>query len=241
MIHVHSLCKSYGQIKALSDLSFSIDKGEIIGLLGANGAGKTTLLRILAGYLSLTSGEVTIDGLHLFKDSLEIRRRLGYLPEKVPLYPEMRVNEYINYRAALKGVPSRRIKEKVIDVFDLCNLRPVQHKIIGSLSKGYRQRVGLADALVNEPDLLILDEPTIGLDPHQLRSIRSLIKGLSKRHTVLLSTHLLDEVELFCHRVIILDQGRIAAIGTPQELRKQANNEKGSFEEVFIKLSQREE
>ncbi|MFI0347240.1 MAG: ABC transporter ATP-binding protein [Chthoniobacterales bacterium] len=239
MIHIQSLCKSYDRIEVLHDLSFNVNKGEIVGILGANGAGKTTLLRILAGYLSATSGSVTIDGLDLFKDSLEIRRRLGYLPEHIPLYPEMRVGEYIRYRAALKGVPARRIEEKVIDILDLCNLRSVEKFLIRTLSKGYWQRVGLADALVNEPDFLILDEPTIGLDPNQLRKIRDLIKGLSKRHTVLLSTHLLEEVEMLCHRVIILHHGRMIAIGTPDELKKQTNM--SLFEEAFKALTHREE
>ena len=239
MLHIHSLCKSYGRVEALCNLSFSVKKGEIVGILGANGAGKTTLLRILAGCIPLTSGSVKIDDLDLFKDSLEIRRRVGYLPENIALHPEMRVGEYISYRAALKGVLSRRIEEKVIDALDLCGLRSVEQKLISSLSKGYRQRVGLADALVHEPDFLILDEPTIGLDPERLQQIRGLIKGLSKRHTVLLSTHLLEEIELLCHRTIILRKGKIVAHGTPAELKKQTN--KPSFEEAFTALTQREE
>lgn len=233
MITIQSLSKNYGRHEALKKISFNVLKGEILGIVGSNGAGKSTLMRILAGYLPPSSGSVAIDKLDLIKNSLEVRARLGYLPENTPLYPEMRVDEYIRYRAALKRVPNRRIAEKVLDVLDLCKLRSVEHQLIGTLSKGYRQRVGLADALVNEPDLLIFDEPTLGLDPTQQRQICSLIKGLAKRHTILLSSHLLTEVEMICSRVIILHQGNIVAMGTPEELYP--------LEETFTRLTRGEE
>ncbi len=237
MITVEALSKDYGQKEVLRDLSFNIQKGEIIGFLGPNGAGKSTLLKILAGYIPPTSGSVSIDGLDLFKNSLEVRARLGYLPENVPLYPEMRVGEYLRYRAALKRVPRRRLLEKVTDVLDLCGLRGIERHLIGMLSKGYRQRVGLADALVNEPDLLILDEATIGLDPNQQRDIQLLIKTLAKRHTVLFSTHLLKEAETLCDRMIILNHGKIIASGTPQNLREQILQAPGRIVRVEVQLT----
>ena len=222
MIVVKGLTKSYGSIDAVKDLSFSVSRGEIVGFLGPNGAGKSTTMRILCGYLPADAGEVRIAGFDIFSQSIKARARIGYLPENVPLYPEMRVCEYLAYRAALKGVRARRIPEKVEDALELCNLRDVQRQLVGTLSKGYRQRVGLADALVNEPDILILDEPTIGLDPNQIRDIRNLIKSLSVRHTILLSSHILSEVEMTCSRVMILNKGQIIASGTPSELRERS-------------------
>lgn len=222
MIVVNGLTKSYGATDAVKDLSFSVNRGEIVGFLGPNGAGKSTTMKILCGYLPADSGEVRIAGFDIFSDSIKARSRIGYLPENVPLYPEMRVGEYLAYRAALKGVRPRRIPEKVEDALELCNLRPVQRQLIGTLSKGYRQRVGLADALVNEPDILILDEPTIGLDPNQIRDIRNLIRSLATRHTILLSSHILSEIEMTCSRVMILNKGRIIASGTPSELRERS-------------------
>ncbi len=222
MIFVQGLTKSYGQTHAVRDLSFRVDRGEIVGFLGPNGAGKSTTMKILSGYLPADAGEVRIAGFDIFGESLKARSRIGYLPENVPLYPEMRVGEYLAYRASLKGVRARRIAEKVEDALDLCHLGHVRRQLIGTLSKGYRQRVGLADALVNEPDILILDEPTIGLDPNQIREVRALIKGLAARHTILLSSHILSEVEMTCNRVLILDKGRIVATGTPAELRERS-------------------
>src|SRR5436853_5288823 len=175
-------------------------------------------MRILAGFMPATSGRSSIAGLDVFEQSLQARSRLGYMPENVPLYNDMRVTEYLNYRAALKGVPHRRIPERVGDVKELCGVKDVEKKLIGTLSKGYRQRVGLADALLHEPDLLILDEPTIGLDPNQIRQVRELIKNLGKQHTILLSTHILPEVEMTCTRVIIIHKGRIEACDTPDNL-----------------------
>jgi ABC-2 type transport system ATP-binding protein len=222
MISVQGLTKRYGQTEAIRNISFSVDKGEVVGFLGPNGAGKSTTMKILCGYLPADAGEVRVAGFDVFGDSVKARSRIGYMPENVPLYPEMRVSEYLSHRAALKGVRARRTEEKVEDALQLCGLSGVRRKLIGSLSKGYRQRVGLADALINEPDILILDEPTIGLDPGQIREVRELIKGLASRHTILLSSHILSEVEMTCSRVLILDKGRIVASGTPAELRDRA-------------------
>ena len=218
MIKVENLTKRYAGQAAIRDLNFEVGKGEIMGFLGPNGAGKTTTMRILAVFMPATSGRASIAGFDIFEQSLQARTRLGYMPENVPLYSDMRVTEYLEYRAALKGVPHRRIAERVGDVKELCGVKDVERKIIGALSKGYRQRVGLADALLHEPDLLILDEPTIGLDPNQIRQVRELIKNLGRQHTILLSTHILPEVEMTCSRVIIIHKGRIEACDTPENL-----------------------
>ena len=218
MIKVENLTKRYAGQTAIKDLSFEVGQGEIMGFLGPNGAGKTTTMRILAGFMPATSGRASIAGFDVFEQSLQARAHLGYMPENVPLYNDMRVTEYLDYRAGLKGVPHRRVAERVGDVKELCGLKEVEKKLIGALSKGYRQRVGLADALVSEPDLLILDEPTIGLDPNQIRQVRELIKNLGKQHTILLSTHILPEVEMTCSRVIIIHKGRIEACDTPDNL-----------------------
>src|SRR3954462_9257149 len=218
MIKVENLTKRYAGHTAIKDLSFEVGKGEIMGFLGPNGAGKTTTMRILAGFLPPTAGRASIAGFDVFSQSLQARSHLGYMPENVPLYAEMRVTEYLNYRAALKEVPRAKVSERVGDVKELCGLKDVERKLIGALSKGYRQRVGLADALLAEPDLLILDEPTIGLDPNQIRQVRELIKNLGRQHTILLSTHILPEVEMTCSRVIIIHKGRIEACDTPENL-----------------------
>src|SRR5205085_4944795 len=218
MIKVENLTKRYAGQTAIQDLNFEVSRGEIMGFLGPNGAGKTTTMRILASFMPPTSGRATVAGFDVFAQSLQARAHLGYMPENVPLYGDMRVTEYLNYRAALKGVPHRRIAERVGDVKELCGLKDVERKVIGALSKGYRQRVGLADALLAEPDLLILDEPTIGLDPNQIRQVREMIKNLGKQHTLLLSTHSLPEVEMTCSRVIIIHKGRIQACDTPENL-----------------------
>ena len=218
MIKVENLTKRYAGHTAIQDLSFEVGKGEIMGFLGPNGAGKSTTMRILSSFMPATSGRASIAGFDVFEHSLQARAHLGYMPENVPLYNDMRVTEYLNYRAALKSVPHRRIAERVGDVKELCGLKEVEKKIIGTLSKGFRQRVGLADALVHEPDLLILDEPTSGLDPNQIRQVRDLIKNLGKQHTILLSTHILPEVEMTCSRVIIINRGRIEACDTPENL-----------------------
>ncbi|MGI8481383.1 MAG: ATP-binding cassette domain-containing protein [Chthoniobacterales bacterium] len=218
MIKVENLTKRYAGETAIEDLNFEVGKGEIMGFLGPNGAGKSTTMRILSSFMPPTSGRASIAGFDIFEQSLQARSHLGYMPENVPLYADMRVTEYLDYRAALKGIPRRRIMERVGDVKELCGLKDVEKKLIGALSKGYRQRVGLADALVHEPDLLILDEPTSGLDPNQIRQVRELIKNLGKQHTILLSTHILPEVEMTCSRVIIINKGRIQACDTPENL-----------------------
>ena len=234
MITVEHLTKSYGKARAVNDISFTVERGEILGFLGPNGAGKTTTMRILASYMPPSSGRATVAGFDVFEQSLEARAHLGYMPENVPLYNDMRVTEYLDYRAALKAVPHRRIKERVGDVKELCGLKEVEKKLIGTLSKGYRQRVGLADALLHEPDLLILDEPTIGLDPNQIRQVRELIKNLGKQHTILLSTHILPEVEMTCTRVIIIHKGQIEACDTPENLLGQIRQAGGVVVEAMV-------
>jgi ABC-2 type transport system ATP-binding protein len=234
MIKVENLTKRYAGHTAIKDLSFEVGKGEIMGFLGPNGAGKTTTMRILASFLPPTSGRASIAGFDVFEQSLQARSHLGYMPENVPLYNDMRVTEYLDYRAALKGVPHRRVAERVGDVKELCGLKEVERKLIATLSKGYRQRVGLADALLHEPDLLILDEPTIGLDPNQIRQVRELIKNIGKQHTILLSTHILPEVEMTCSRVIIIHRGRIEACDTPENLLGQVRQAGGVVLEAKV-------
>jgi ABC-2 type transport system ATP-binding protein len=218
MIKVANLTKRFGGVTVLDNLSFEVKRGEIVGFLGPNGAGKTTTMRILSCYLPPTGGTVTIDGLDVLKNSLEVRRRIGYLPENVPIYHDMRVIEYLRYRSRLKGLSGRKMRSRIEEVISRCGLGDVRRAIIGVLSKGYRQRVGLADALVHDPEVLILDEPTIGLDPNQIRHIRSLIRSLAQRHTVLLSTHILPEVEMVCERVLIINKGKIVASDTADNL-----------------------
>lgn len=218
MIKVENLTKKYSGVTAVDHISFEVGSGEVVGFLGPNGAGKSSTMRILAGFMPATSGRVTVAGYDVFAESREARRRVGYMPENVPLYADMRVSEYLRYRAELKGVPRRALAERLADVTEQCGLEGVRNRIIGTLSKGYRQRVGIADALIHTPDILILDEPTIGLDPAQIRQVRELIRGLGRRHTILLSTHILTEVEAICGRVLILSKGRIAAQGTVDTL-----------------------
>jgi ABC-2 type transport system ATP-binding protein len=220
MIQVENLTKRYAGHAAVSDISFSVARGEIVGLLGPNGAGKSTTMRILSCFLPATSGTVRVGGMDVFSQSEEVRRCIGYMPENNPLHLDMRVAEYLRFRARLKGLGRRRCRERLGVVMEQCGLKDVSRKIIGQLSKGYRQRVGLADALIHEPELIILDEPTIGLDPRQIRSVRQLIKGLAEHHTVLLSTHILPEVEMTCSRVLILFEGRILAADTPENLQQ---------------------
>ncbi len=218
MIKVEQLTKKYAGVTAISDLSFEVGKGEIVGFLGPNGAGKSTTMRILSSFMPATSGRALIAGHDVFRDSLKARMHLGYLPESVPLYGDMRVSEYLRYRGSLKGLGGKKLRNRVDVVKELCSVKEVENKLIATLSKGYRQRVGLADALVHNPDLLILDEPTIGLDPNQIRQVRELIKSLGERHTILLSTHILSEVEVTCSRVIIIHRGKIEASDTPENL-----------------------
>src|SRR5262249_55820729 len=190
-------------------ISFEVTQGEIVGFLGPNGAGKTTTLRILTSYLPATSGIARVAGFDVMKESMDVRRNIGYLPESVPLYPEMRVEEYLMYRAKLKGVPRPQRQKRIDFCLERCRVREVRRRLVGTLSKGYRQRGGLADAMVPDPPILILDEPTVGLDPVQIRETLALIKGLGKKHTIVLSTHILSEVEAVCERVIIINAGRI--------------------------------
>lgn len=225
MIEVRNLTKRYAGRTAIRDISFSVGRGEIVGLLGPNGAGKSTTMRILSCFMPATSGTARVAGFDVFHESGEVRRRIGYMPENNPLYPEMRVREYLKFRARLKGLGWRRSRERVNTVMEQCGLTGVSRRIIGQLSKGYRQRVGLADALAHEPELIILDEPTIGLDPHQIRAVRQLIKSLAGRHTVLISTHILPEAEMMCNRMVIMYDGKILASDTPENLeRLTANN-----------------
>ena len=220
MIEVNQLTKKYGSFTAVKGISFSVAKGEIVGFLGPNGAGKSTTMKMLTGFLPPTSGAASIAGFDVFNDSIRARSRIGYLPENTPLYTDMRVGEFLRYRAALKGVAMGKVRDAVSDVLEQCQIADREKQIIGSLSKGYRQRVGLADALVHDPDLLILDEPTIGLDPNQIRTVRDLIKSLAQKRTVLISTHILPEVEIMCSRVIIIHRGQIRASDTAANLMK---------------------
>jgi ABC-2 type transport system ATP-binding protein len=220
MIRVSNLTKRYPGRTAVDGVTFSVEPGEIVGFLGPNGAGKSTTMRILTGYLAASGGSVSVAGFDVSEQPIEVRRMIGYLPENCPLYPEMRVDEYLDFRARLKGVPSARRRDRLGEVKELCGLTEVGRRIIGHLSKGYRQRVGLAESLVHDPDLLILDEPTIGLDPNQIRQVRGLITDLARRHTILLSTHILPEVEVTCRRVVIINQGRIVASDTTENLMR---------------------
>ena len=220
MIQVENLMKRYAGGEAVRGITFSVEKGEVVGCLGPNGAGKSTTMRMLTGYLPPTDGRIEVAGAKLPKESLLVRQRIGYMPENVPLYPEMRVEEFLEYRGRLKRVSRGEITHRVGLVLDQCGLTDVRGKIIGSLSKGFRQRVGLADALVHNPMLLILDEPTAGLDPHQIRSFRELIKELGKDRTILLSTHILSEVEMVCRRAIIINKGKIEASDSLANLEK---------------------
>lgn len=203
---------------AVRDVCFSVERGEIVGFLGPNGAGKTTTMKMLTGYLPPTAGTASIAGHDIMEEPLEARRHMGYMPENVPLYDEMRVYEYLSYRARIKGLYGSFVRKQVGFVIDRCGLEPKRKDMIRTLSKGYRQRVGLADALLGEPELLILDEPTNGLDPNQIRQIRELIRSLAAEHTVILSTHILSEVEMICNKVIIIDNGAIKAADTPEKL-----------------------
>lgn len=220
IIEVKDLVKRYAGHTAIAGLTFTVGRREVVGLLGPNGAGKSTTMRILSCYLPASSGTARVSGRDVFRDSEEVRRRIGYMPENNPLPVDMRVREYLKFRARLKGLGLSRSRERVGVVMEQCGLTEVGQKIIGQLSKGYRQRVGLADALVHEPELIILDEPTIGLDPHQIRSVRQLIKTLGTERTVLISTHILPEVEMTCTRVLILHQGRIRMSETLENLKR---------------------
>jgi ABC-2 type transport system ATP-binding protein len=218
MIEVHDLTKYYGSAAAIRGVSFRVAAGEILGFLGPNAAGKTTTMRILAGCLAASEGTARVAGYDVFEQSLEARRSLGYLPELVPLYPEMGVEEYLAFAGSLRGMTAQALPERLDEVLARCGLVEVRGKLIGRLSKGYRQRVGLAQAMLHDPPVLILDEPTVGLDPRQIIEVRELIRGLANDHTVLLSTHILPEVSTLCSRVVIIDHGRVVAEDTPENL-----------------------
>ncbi|MCX7664268.1 MAG: ABC transporter ATP-binding protein [Gemmataceae bacterium] len=235
MITVRNLTKYYGDYPAVRDVSFHVDAGKVVGFLGPNGAGKSTTMRILTGYLTATSGQATINGCDVFWNPIEARRNIGYLPESCPLYTEMRVDEYLLFRAGLKGLPVRDRKIRAQFVMERCWLKEVRRQLIGTLSKGYRQRVGLADALIANPPVLILDEPTVGLDPTQIRETRKLIKELGQEHTVLLSTHILSEVEMSCDSAIIIYQGQVALEGTLEQLKQRHPN--GNLEDLFVSIT----
>jgi ABC-2 type transport system ATP-binding protein len=219
VIEVEGLTKRFVDKDVVDNVSFFVPEGEVLGFLGPNGAGKTTTMRMITGYLTATSGRVRVGGLEVERDPLAVRARIGYMPENVALYPEMRVEEYLRYRAAVEGVPRAQIRERVDSVSERCMVGDVRRQLVGTLSKGYRQRVGLAGALIHRPPVLILDEPTVGLDPRQIVKIRELITELGRDHTVILSTHILPEVEQICRRVLIIDDGKIVADGTPDHLR----------------------
>jgi ABC-2 type transport system ATP-binding protein len=218
MIQAEGLTHYYGPYPAIQDVNFGVRRGEILGFLGPNGAGKTTTMRILTGFMPPTRGTVTLDGYDVVEQSLEARRRVGYLPETVPLYTDMSVNGYLKYMGTLRGMPPKSIKARLDDVIGVCRLGDYRKTQIGKLSKGFRQRVGIAQAILHEPEVLVLDEPTIGIDPIQVVETRRLIKDLGKDQTVVLSSHILPEVSMLCDRVLIIDEGRIVAEDTPKNL-----------------------
>jgi gliding motility-associated transport system ATP-binding protein len=221
LIEVDHLTKSYGKNVAVNDISFTVSKGEILGFLGPNGAGKTTTMRILTGYLPATTGSARIAGYDVFEQSMEVRRRIGYLPESPPLYPEMNVQAYLEFVARIKGVAGADIPNRVDRAMEMATLKDRRDELIKRLSRGYKQRVGIAQAIVHNPDVVILDEPTVGLDPKQIIEVRKLIKGLAGEHTIILSTHILPEASQTCDRVVIINRGRIAAVDTPENLTTQ--------------------
>ena len=218
MIRIRNLTKYYDTNRAVDDLSIEINAGEIIGLLGPNGAGKTTTMRILTGYLSPTTGSVKVKDLDVTEDPLEVKKLIGYLPESAPLYPDMLTYDYLSYVAAVHGIAGNKIRPRIEELVDLCGLREVMHKAIKELSRGYKQRVGLAHAMMNDPEILVLDEPTSGLDPNQIVQIRSIIRKMGAKKTVILSTHILSEAEATCDRIIIINRGKLVADGTPESL-----------------------
>lgn len=236
MIEVRDLTKLYGETVAVDHVSFEVARGEIVGFVGCNGAGKTTAMRILTSFAAATSGEAYMGGYHVFWDSDDVRRIVGYLPESTPLYGDMRVWEYLMFRARLKCVPATLCKRRVADCIERCGLRDVSQRVIGQLSKGFRQRVGLAEALVSDPKILILDEPTVGLDPNQVRDARELIRELGETRTVLLSTHILPEVEMICGRTIVIDQGRIIADAPTADLMRQSGRDE-RLEDAFVRMT----
>ena len=239
MIEVQNITKNYGPFQALKDISFQVDKGQIVGFLGPNGAGKTTTMRILTCFMPASSGRVTVAGYDVFKESTEVRKHIGYLPENVPLYPEMTVTKYLKYMAKIRGVSRRNIKGQLDDAIEACGLTERRHQIIGQLSRGFRQRVGLAQALIHAPDVLILDEPTSGLDPRQIVEIRELIKTLGKERTILFSTHILPEASMTCERLIIISRGEITGdvqLESGRAVSRQSDTESVSVTSLTLSL-----
>lgn len=234
MIEVNGLVKKYGDFNAVKGISFTVPKGEILGLLGPNGAGKSTTMKILSAFMPATSGEVKVAGFDVFEDPFEVKKRVGYLPEAPPLYLEMRVRDYVEYVAELKQLEKSKIEERVDFVIEKCGLKESQQKIIGTLSKGYKQRVGIAQALVHEPEVVILDEPTVGLDPVQIVEIRNLIKSLEGNHTVILSTHILPEVVMTCKKVLLINHGTIMVNDTVENLTRGGGGD--SLEQAYLKI-----
>jgi ABC-2 type transport system ATP-binding protein len=232
-IKVTNLTKYYGENLAVDDITFEVTKGEILGFLGPNGAGKTTTMKVITTFLPPTSGKVTVDDMDVEDNSLEVRRKIGYLPEQNPLYFDMSVVDYLDYVATLDGIPDEKLKSRREEMIDVCGLEEVRSRDIGELSKGYRQRVGLAQAMISNPDILIMDEPTSGLDPNQIIEIRNLIKKLGKQKTVILSTHILSEVQATCNRVIIINKGKIVADGSPEELQAKSKGQSVVILEVM--------
>jgi ABC-2 type transport system ATP-binding protein len=222
LIEVKNLTKSFGDRVAVDHVSFTVNRGEILGFLGPNGAGKTTTMRILTGFMPATSGTATVAGFDVFNDSLEVRKRIGYLPEAPPIYLDMTVESYLDFVTRIKLVPAEKRKARISDALEKTSLQDKRHELIKRLSRGYKQRVGLAQALVHDPDVIILDEPTVGLDPKQIIEVRHLIRGLAGSHTVILSTHILPEVSMTCDRVVIINRGKIAAVDTPANLSSKA-------------------
>ncbi len=235
MIKVENLTKYYGDLCALDNVNFEVKKGEILGLLGPNGAGKTTTYRILTGYLSPTSGNIHVKDYDIYENQIEIKRLIGYLPESAPIYPDMLVFDYLNYVADIKGVEKKKRISHIQELAELCSLNEVMHMTIAELSKGYRQRVGIAHALMGDPEILVLDEPTSGLDPNQIAETREIIKRIGKKKTIVFSTHILSEAEATCDRIIILNDGKIVADSRLSDLRDSLNIE--SFEDIFRKLT----
>lgn len=224
MIEVKNITKRYGKAVAVENISFTIEDGEIVGLLGPNGAGKSTTMNILTGFLEQTEGEVIIDGFDTLKKPKKAKKEIGYMPEGVPLYTDLTVKEFVTYMAEIKQVEKKSRKEKVEKIIEQTGLKDVEKKLIKNLSRGYKQRVSMAGALVGEPKILILDEPTVGLDPKQITEIRNLIKELGKTHTIILSSHILSEVSQICNKVVIINKGKIVAVDTPENLENKVNN-----------------
>ncbi|MCH7745014.1 MAG: ATP-binding cassette domain-containing protein [Chloroflexi bacterium] len=244
MIELEKITKYYGNFPAITDISFKVEKGEILGFLGPNGAGKSTTMKIITGFLPPTSGKVAVAGYDLVTESVEARRHIGYLPETVPLYTEMTVDDYLRFMGKIRGMSRDYIRKRIGDVIDICHLEDYKYTLIGKLSKGFRQRLGIAQAILHEPDVLVLDEPTIGIDPVQVVETRQLIKDLAGEHTVIISTHILPEVSMICERVIIIHEGQIVAMDKPENLSARLSSTehveldvKGSQKDVLRALS----